>query len=399
MPAACCAILLALPSFAAAAAPPPSRPLPARAALPPAQKPAILPGSTPKASRILSSRRSRPAQLPTTESRSTTVTRAGVSERAVRLISHRDRTTTDVAADTPANGRLQELRERSASRRWTQLKDSLRGSPSPAASTPAASTSVVSASDSVASPALRAPAEPTVPRERLVPRPDTTLDSPVAGTRTRALPKDTDAAPPAPPIPPGLPTRLVQRGNYNNSPAISDYTGSPDDLKKIGDIVPFHTYEPDADIAADDPCRNLCPRPDGEPCKQYDDPSKAPECPDEVRLGQKKFGGRHLPGGLLGWVAPNTTYRPLYYEDPALERYGHTLWGPVQSLVSLGRFSVQTASLPYQAVIHPYCDRVYPLGWYRPGDCAPKKCYQPPLSAKASANQASWVAGLIFLIP
>ena len=111
------------------------------------------------------------------------------------------------------------------------------------------------------------------------------------------------------------------------------------------------------------------------------------------------FPERAFPQVVKPWEAPNFFYYPLYFEDPALERYGHTHHPLVQPFVSIGRFSTQLVFLPYQMTIDPPCREVYSLGWYRPGECAPKLHYQVPLNAKAAAVEAATVTGLVFLIP
>jgi hypothetical protein len=47
----------------------------------------------------------------------------------------------------------------------------------------------------------------------------------------------------------------------------------------------------------------------------------------------------------------------------------------------------------------PVCERQFALGWYRPGECAPKKCYQVPLDGHAAAVQAGVTTGMFFIIP
>ena len=71
---------------------------------------------------------------------------------------------------------------------------------------------------------------------------------------------------------------------------------------------------------------------------------------------------------VFAWVAPNIRYRPLYFEDVALERYGQTARPYRQSVLSGVHFFTSAALLPIQArQKHPYsCD--YPLGFCRPGD-------------------------------
>lgn len=122
------------------------------------------------------------------------------------------------------------------------------------------------------------------------------------------------------------------------------------------------------------------------------------------RFGADHFGAdpyaeRAFPEVVMPWEAPNFYYYPLYFEDPALERYGHTHHPLIQPLASIGRFSTQLVFLPYQMTIDPPCREVYALGYYRPGECAPKLRYRVPLNAKAAAVQAATVTGLVFLIP
>lgn len=74
---------------------------------------------------------------------------------------------------------------------------------------------------------------------------------------------------------------------------------------------------------------------------------------------------------MFCWAAPDIRYQPLYFEDVPLERYGQTKSTPVQTVKSAAHFFTSIALLPYHMRHdHPgSCD--YPLGFCRPGDCAP----------------------------
>jgi hypothetical protein len=172
---------------------------------------------------------------------------------------------------------------------------------------------------------------------------------------------------------------------------------TPAQLPKVTQIMPFLDYEPDPKVAAEDPCQNLCPRPDGAPCKSVD--GKGPECPNEIPLSSGPFEPRVFPASTYTWQASNVFYQPLYYEDPDLERYGHAWPFFIQPVVSSVRFTIQSIGLPYQAVIDPPCCRVYPLGFYRPGECAPKLIYQIPWNTEAAAVEAGAITGVYFLFP
>ncbi len=98
------------------------------------------------------------------------------------------------------------------------------------------------------------------------------------------------------------------------------------------------------------------------------------------------------------WEAPGSCHRPLYFEDPALERHGYSL-GLAQPFASAAHFAANTAILPYRLVAEPTCDCVYTLGHERPGTPTPLRYYRPPLSIGGGVAEAGVATGLIFLLP
>lgn len=118
-----------------------------------------------------------------------------------------------------------------------------------------------------------------------------------------------------------------------------------------------------------------------------------------IHFANRPYEERAFPQITLAWEAANYWHYPLYFEDPALERTGHSHHPIVQPFASIGRAAVQLGLLPYQMVIIPPCKHEYPLGWYRPGECAPKLHYQIPLNAEAALVEAGVVTGLYFVIP
>ena len=179
------------------------------------------------------------------------------------------------------------------------------------------------------------------------------------------------------------------------------------DLKGIREILPFGDYDPSPD--PDDPCRNLCPRPPGCPPadagaddgEDGDDGAAADTaayCPTVRPLSDEPFVPRAATPLSYRWAASNIAYNPLYFQDVSLERYGHN-HGIFQPAVSAGKFTTQLIGLPYQmAIDHPHkC--VSPLGYYRPGDCAPKLHYQIPFNLRAAAVQAAVVSGVAAVVP
>ena len=170
----------------------------------------------------------------------------------------------------------------------------------------------------------------------------------------------------------------------------------PNQLKSISSILPYADYAPD--LGRRDPCQFLCPRPEGKPCKAHP-PGTAPQCPREQPLSDHVYAERAFPDSIFQWEASDLNHNPLYFEDPALERYGHTYPAIMQPFASATLFGLQLFGLPYQMTLDPIHKRQYALGWYRPGECAPKKLYQIPLNAHAAAVEAGTVTGLIFLFP
>ncbi len=95
------------------------------------------------------------------------------------------------------------------------------------------------------------------------------------------------------------------------------------------------------------------------------------------------------------WAAAGTCHMILYFQDPALERYGqgveqalgtrgryfsYPLDDPKQSnqrnqilqpFYSIGKFCFQVGTLPYKLVVDPPWEAEYDLGYYRPGDKVP----------------------------
>ena len=72
------------------------------------------------------------------------------------------------------------------------------------------------------------------------------------------------------------------------------------------------------------------------------------------------------------WQAPCIRYQPLYFEDIALERYGQCRSGLVQAIASSGHFFKSAALLPFHMRHDPPYSCEYPLGYCRPGNCAPE---------------------------
>ncbi|MHC4877409.1 MAG: hypothetical protein ACYTGL_13020 [Planctomycetota bacterium] len=155
---------------------------------------------------------------------------------------------------------------------------------------------------------------------------------------------------------------------------------APRELKRVTSILPYADYQPDTTQIEQQVSPDLI----------------APEEVDIAAPGEPRRIGEPI---LYQWRASNLYHYPLYFEDPSIERYGHTHESYIQPFTSIGRFGLQLVGLPYQMTIDPVWKRRYTLGHYRPGECAPKQYQQVPWNTKAAINQAAVTTGAFFLLP
>lgn len=108
---------------------------------------------------------------------------------------------------------------------------------------------------------------------------------------------------------------------------------------------------------------------------------------------------RHATTHYL-WVSPASRHKPLYFEQPNLERYGTHAGGTcLASAAATARFVGHALTLPYQMGAHGPSECIYTLGVYRPGNCTPHFFHIKPLSPKGLLYQGAAVTGLVFLFP
>ena len=112
----------------------------------------------------------------------------------------------------------------------------------------------------------------------------------------------------------------------------------------------------------------------------------------------ENFPAREFAGTNFTWTASNLCHNPLYFEQPALERYGHTI-GPLQPVLSGAQFLVTIPALPMLMAIDPPNECEYALGFYRPGSCAPRKWSPIPYSTRGALATGGIATALVFLIP
>ena len=272
-------------------------------------------------------------------------------------------------ADPMDSGPLGRLRKRSPGQRWEETKQtwSLPDSKRPFANSLDPST--FRESSRRPAPATTASRIPQSARPVTTPQPAdrglfAEIQSP--GQRTSGAespfgyallqPEKQDAAQPVKPSP------------------FSDGDGDPLH-RKITEIQPFHDYIP-SDIE----------RATGVVPVELDPPSQP-------------YQERNLTERVFTWEASNLYHMPLYFDDPTLERYGHTHHELVQPFVSTARFGVQLFGLPYSTAIDPICKKRYTLGFYRPGECVPYLYHQVPLNEDAFSTTLAFYTGMFFLFP
>lgn len=121
--------------------------------------------------------------------------------------------------------------------------------------------------------------------------------------------------------------------------------------------------------------------------------------PSECTLVDEVFQNRNWLASTFTWKASALCHKPLYFEEVALERYGHSV-GPIkQPFVSGAHFFGSLAMLPHQMGIHPPLECQYALGYYRPGSCAPWLVPPVPFSFRGALAQAGAIVGGIYIIP
>ncbi len=169
------------------------------------------------------------------------------------------------------------------------------------------------------------------------------------------------APPSQAPLEPSPPTELAQALPYN-CPTPREY------VKKLSDISTNIAAEPG-------------------------------EFPVECGLGDEQFQPRNFQSTLFAWKASALCHKPLYFEDIELERYGQTCSPLFQPIISATKFYLALPILPYLMGVEPPLECIYPLGYYRPGSCAPFIIPPVPISLRGALLEAGvWVAG-VALVP
>ncbi len=153
---------------------------------------------------------------------------------------------------------------------------------------------------------------------------------------------------------------------------------------------------------SDEPFVDKCPNPKemgsilDVPYKLVPSPGEFPEsCP----LPDEDYQRKPPTPITFTWKASNLCYKPLYFEDVQLERYGHYCNPLLQPFLSRARFWLTVPCLPYLMGVNPPNECVYDLGYYRPGNCAPSMIEPVPISLRGGLLEAGAIVGLAAALP
>lgn len=121
--------------------------------------------------------------------------------------------------------------------------------------------------------------------------------------------------------------------------------------------------------------------------------------PCECRLDGEVFEPRRFATTTFTWKAAGYCHKPLYFEQWNFERYGHSYGWAADPFISAAHFFGTLPILPYKMGVELPWECVYPVGYYRPGNCAPWTVPAFPISGRGLAVEAATVTGLVFLLP
>ncbi|MDP6444016.1 MAG: hypothetical protein QF805_09525 [Pirellulaceae bacterium] len=97
------------------------------------------------------------------------------------------------------------------------------------------------------------------------------------------------------------------------------------------------------------------------------------------------------------WEASGLHHRPLYFEDPQLERHGHGYAKIVQPAISSAKFARDALIFPYRLGLDPPHVSIHELGHERPGNHAIHRREHLPFSLRGAVLQGGATAGFLFL--
>jgi hypothetical protein len=119
---------------------------------------------------------------------------------------------------------------------------------------------------------------------------------------------------------------------------------------------------------------------------------------DETLPGDGTWAGGEPADVYCSYTPWTICYRPLYFEDIKLERYGENV-GYLQTGLSGLRFFSSIAALPYKMTVRPPRSCQCSNGFSRCGDCPLPGYGRREFRLDASFVEAAAVAGVVYILP
>lgn len=183
---------------------------------------------------------------------------------------------------------------------------------------------------------------------------------------------------------PGVEAGAVSESSPDDAGESEDLTGTPGDSSDRNSIPPITEVSQSVERTQtpekfDDPDEGL------RPIREVS-ASIRPSAGDEpADYAAARFAGEptvyHALGMTrpwspitYGWDAPATYYKPVYFEDINLERYG-IHYGLGSPFISFGKFFATFPFLPCKMLLQPPCECHYTMGLERPNNCVPVHCF------------------------
>ena len=155
--------------------------------------------------------------------------------------------------------------------------------------------------------------------------------------------------------------------------------------------------------ATDGPFEDVCPNPHDLLSPIEEIPYKVviptTDVPESCPLPDEVFQRKAPTPITFTWKASSLCYKPLYFEEVQLERYGHYCSPWLQPVLSRACFLVKIPVLPYMIGVDPPNQCIYDLGYYRPGNCAPSMIEPIPISLRGGLLEAGAIVGAAAVIP
>jgi hypothetical protein len=123
------------------------------------------------------------------------------------------------------------------------------------------------------------------------------------------------------------------------------------------------------------------------------------DMPASHPIADEEYEQRNWALTTYMWKASALCHKPLYFEQPHVERYGHAHHPLLEPILEGAHFFASVPLLPYKMGLQTPNECVYALGYYRPGSCAPYLLDPIPLSLRGALFQGAAIGAGVSLLP